>query len=161
MARRGERAIRAARDPRINYAYHFDAALYARYLRRMSEPRGVRRLEGKIKTVRTHAQTGNVAALELDDERVIDGDFFIDCTGFRALLIEGALKTGYEDYSPWLKCDRAVAFQTIVDEPAQPYTACYAHDRGLALEHSVQHRVGNGVVYCSRHMSDDEAGIGW
>ena len=92
-------------NPRINYAYHFDAALYARYLRKISEPRGVKRLEGKIKTVRTHAQTGFVEALELKDGRIIDGDFFIDCTGFRGLLIEGALHTGFEDWAHWLPCD--------------------------------------------------------
>jgi tryptophan 7-halogenase len=144
-------------NPRINYAYHFDAALYARYLRKISEPRGVKRLEGRIRTVRTHAQTGFVEALELNDGRVIDGDFFIDCTGFRGLLIEDALHTGFEDWSHWLPCDRAVAFQTIVDEPAQPYTACYAHTAGWRWNIPVQHRVGNGVVFCSRHMSDDEA----
>jgi len=144
-------------NPRINYAYHFDAALYARFLRRMSEPRGVTRLEGKIKTVRTHDQTGFVEALELEDGRVVDGDFFIDCSGFRGLLIEGALKTGFEDWAHWLPCDSAVAFQTIVDTPAQPYTACYAHTAGWRWNIPVQHRVGNGVVFCSKFMSDDEA----
>ena len=144
-------------NPRINYAYHFDAALYARYLRKLSEPRGVKRVEGKIKTVRTHAQSGFVEALELVDGRIIDGDFFIDCTGFRGLLIEGALQTGFEDYAQWLPCDSAVAFQTIVEAPAQPYTACYAHTAGWRWNIPVQHRVGNGVVFCSRYMSDDEA----
>jgi tryptophan halogenase len=144
-------------NPRINYAYHFDAALYARYLRKLSEPRGVKRVEGKIKTVRTHAQSGFVEALELVDGRIIDGDFFLDCTGFRGLLIEGALQTGFEDYAQWLPCDSAVAFQTIVEAPAQPYTACYAHTAGWRWNIPVQHRVGNGVVFCSRYMSDDEA----
>jgi tryptophan halogenase len=144
-------------NPRINYAYHFDAALYARFLRRMAEPRGTRRVEGKIRHVRTHAQSGYVLALELHDGRVLEGDFFIDCTGFRGLLIEGALQTGFEDWLHWLPCDRAVAFQTIVDQPAQPYTACYAHSAGWRWNIPVQHRTGNGVVYSSRHMSDDEA----
>jgi tryptophan 7-halogenase len=144
-------------NPRINYAYHFDAALYARYLRKLSEPRGVKRLEGKIKTVRTHDQTGFVEALELEDGRIIDGDLFIDCTGFRGLLIEGALKTGFEDWAHWLPCNSAVAFQTIVDKPAQPYTACYAHTAGWRWNIPVQHRVGNGVVFCNKYMSDDEA----
>jgi tryptophan halogenase len=148
----------ALRDnPRVNYAYHFDAALYARYMRRMAEARGVKRAEGKIKQVRTRDGDGYVESLELEDGRIIPGDFFIDCTGFRALLIEGALKTGYEDYSHWLKCDRAVAFQTIVDKPPVPYTGCYAHTAGWRWNIPVQHRVGNGVVYCSRYMSDDEA----
>ena len=143
-------------NPRVNYAYHFDAALYARYLRKLSEKRGVKRVEGKIKTVRTHAN-GFVDALELEDGKVIAGDLFIDCTGFRGLLIEGALKTGFEDWSNYLPCDRAAAFQTIVDEPAPPYTACYAHTAGWRWNIPVQHRVGNGVVFCSRFMSDDEA----
>jgi tryptophan 7-halogenase len=95
--------------------------------------------------------------LELEDGRVLEGDFFIDCTGFRGLLIEGALRTGFEDWSHWLPCDRAVAFQTIVDEPPQPYTACYAHPAGWRWNIPLQHRVGNGVVFCSKYMSDDEA----
>lgn len=144
-------------DPRINYAYHFDAALYARYMRRLAEKRGVKRLEGKIKNVRTRGDNGNVEALELEDGRVIEGDFFIDCTGFRALLIEGALETGYEDWSQYLPCDTAVAFQTIVDKDPAPYTACYAHTAGWRWNIPVQHRVGNGVVFCSRYMSADEA----
>jgi len=148
----------ALRDnPRINYAYHFDAALYARYLRKMAEKRGVKRLEGKIKNVRTRSDNGFVEALELEDGRNVAGDFFIDCTGFRGLLIEGALKTGYEDWSDYLPCDSAVAFQTSVNTPAAPYTACYAHTAGWRWNIPVQHRVGNGVVFCSRFMSDDEA----
>ena len=144
-------------DPRINYAYHFDAALYARYMRRHAEKRGVKRMEGKIRNVRTRSDNGFVESLELEDGRVVAGDFFVDCTGFRALLIEGALQTGYEDWSNYLPCDSAVAFQTIVDTPAQPYTACYAHTAGWRWNIPVQHRVGNGVVFCSRHMSADEA----
>jgi tryptophan halogenase len=144
-------------DPRVNYAYHFDAALYARYMRKHAEKRGVKRLEGKIKNVRTREDNGFVESLELEDGRVIAGDFFIDCTGFRALLIEGALKTGYEDWSNYLPCDSAVAFQTIVDRDPEPYTACYAHTAGWRWNIPVQHRVGNGVVFCSRHMSADEA----
>jgi tryptophan halogenase len=144
-------------NPRVNYAYHFDAALYARYLRKLSEAQGVKRIEGKIKQVRTNAATGFVESLELDKGQVLEGDFFIDCTGFRGLLIEGALQTGYDDWSHWLPCDSAVAFQTIVDDPAQPYTACYAHTAGWRWNIPVQHRVGNGVVFCSKYMSDDEA----
>ncbi len=148
----------ALRDnPRINYAYHFDAALYARYLRRIAEKHGAKRIEGKIKQVRLRQADGHVESLELEDGRIVAGDFFIDCTGFRALLIEGALQTGYDDWSNYLPCDRAAAFQTIVDEPAPPYTACYAHTAGWRWNIPVQHRVGNGVVFCSRYMSDDEA----
>ena len=144
-------------DPRVNYAYHFDAALYARYMRKFAEKRGVKRIEGKIKHVRTRATDGFVESLELEDGRTLAGDFFVDCTGFRALLIEGALQTGYEDWSKYLPCDSAVAFQTIVDTDAQPYTACYAHTAGWRWNIPVQHRVGNGVVFCSRYMSADEA----
>jgi tryptophan halogenase len=144
-------------NPRVNYAYHFDAALYARYLRKLAEKRGVKRVEGKIKEVRTRSDNGFVESLVLEDGKIIDGDFFVDCTGFRGLLIEGALKTGYEDWSNYLPCDSAVAFQTIVDQPAPPYTACYAHTAGWRWNIPVQHRVGNGVVFCSRFMSDDEA----
>jgi len=152
---KGRFAVRE--NPRINYAYHFDAALYARFMRRHSEKRGVKRVEGKIRNVRTRADNGFVEALELEDGRSLAGDFFIDCTGFRALLIEGALGTGYIDWSNYLPCDSAVAFQTMVDTPAQPYTACYAHTAGWRWNIPVQHRVGNGVVFCSRHMSADEA----
>jgi tryptophan halogenase len=144
-------------DPRINYAYHFDAALYARYMRRHAEKRGVKRMEGKIKQVRTRPTDGFVESIELEDGRVIAGDFFLDCTGFRALLIEGALQTGYEDWSKYLPCDTAVAFQTMVDTDAKPYTGCYAHTAGWRWNIPVQHRVGNGVVFSSRHMSLDEA----
>lgn len=144
-------------NPRINYAYHFDAALYARYMRGIAEKHGVKRLEGKIRQVRTRTDNGFVESLELEDGRVIPGDFFVDCTGFRALLIEGALQTGYEDWSGYLPCDTAVAFQTMVDTPPQPYTACYAHTAGWRWNIPVQHRVGNGVVFCSRYMSADEA----
>jgi tryptophan halogenase len=154
-AMKGRFALRE--NPRINYAYHFDAALYARYLRKLSEPKGVKRVEGKIKQVRTNQQTGFVESLELEKGQIIEGDFFIDCTGFRGLLIEGALQTGFEDWNHWLPCDSAVAFQTVVDEPAKPYTACFAHEAGWRWNIPVQHRVGNGVVFCSKFMSDDEA----
>src|SRR3954468_8862281 len=147
----------ALRDnPRINYAYHFDAALYARYLRKLATPKGVKRIEGKIKEVRKN-NAGFVESLELQDGQIIPGDLFIDCTGFRGLLIEGALQTGFEDWNHWLPCDSAVAFQTIVDTPAQPVTACHAHTAGWRWNIPVQHRVGNGVVFCSKHMSADEA----
>jgi tryptophan halogenase len=144
-------------DPRVNYAYHFDAALYARFLRKLCEQLAVKRVEGKIRQVRLAPTSGDVESLELEDGQVIDGDLFLDCTGFRGLLIEGALHTGYEDWSHWLPCDSAVAFQTQVDTPAPPYTACYAHEAGWRWNIPVQHRVGNGVVFCSRYMSDDEA----
>lgn len=143
--------------PEVNYAYHFDAALYAIFLRRMSEKAGVRRLEGKIREVRQDAENGFVESLVLEDGQVIEGDLFIDCTGFRGLLIEQALKTGYEDWSDWLPCDRAVALQTESTGPAVPYTRAIAHEAGWRWHIPLQHRVGCGLVYSSEHMSDDEA----
>jgi tryptophan 7-halogenase len=141
----------------LSYAYHIDATLYAAFLRRKSEGRGLTRIEGKIHEVRQHAGNGHIAAIVLEDGQVIDGDLFIDCTGFRGLLIEQTLKTGYEDWSHWLPCDRAVALQTESIGPAVPYTRAIAHQAGWRWQIPLQHRVGCGWVYSSRHMSDDEA----
>ena len=144
-------------NPEVNYAYHFDAALYAAFLRRMAEKRGVTRLEGKISEVRQNGESGFVEALVLDSGDVIEGDLFIDCTGFRGLLIEQTLKTGYEDWNNWLPCDRAVALQTESVGPAVPYTRAIAHEAGWRWHIPLQHRVGCGLVFSSQHMSDDEA----
>ena len=141
----------------LSYAYHFDAALYAAFLRRKSEGRGLTRIEGKIREVRQDAANGNVTALVLEDGQVVDGDLFIDCTGFRGLLIEQTLKTGYEDWNNWLPSDRAVALQTESVEPAVPYTRAIAHEAGWRWHIALQHRVGCGWVFSSAHMSDDEA----
>ncbi|WP_022973289.1 tryptophan halogenase family protein, partial [Xanthomonas maliensis] len=145
------------REPAINYAYHFDAALYARFLRARSETFGVKRVEGRIERVTVHADSGDVAALVMEDGAVIDGDLFIDCSGFRGLLIEQTLRTGYEDWSHWLPCDRAVAVQTESLEAPVPYTRAIAHEAGWRWHIPLQHRVGNGLVFSSRHLSDDEA----
>jgi tryptophan halogenase len=141
----------------INYAYHLDASIYARFLRKFSEKFGVRRIEGKIKEVRQHPETGFIESLVLDSGQVVEGDLFIDCTGFRGLLIEQTLKTGYEDWNHWLPCDSAVAVQTESTGPAVPYTRAIAHEAGWRWRIPLQHRVGNGLVYCSRYMSDQEA----
>jgi tryptophan halogenase len=141
----------------INYAYHLDASVYAKFLRKYSEKFGVRRIEGKIREVRQHPESGFVESLALESGQVIEGDLFIDCTGFRGLLIEQTLKTGYEDWNHWLPCDRAVAVQTESTGPAVPYTRAIAHEAGWRWRIPLQHRVGNGVVFCSTHMSDDEA----
>jgi 2-polyprenyl-6-methoxyphenol hydroxylase and related FAD-dependent oxidoreductases len=141
----------------LSYAYHFDAALYAAFMRRKCEGRGLVRIEGKIREVRKDPENGFVRALVLEDGQVVEGDLFIDCTGFRALLIGQALGTGYEDWNNWLPCDRAVAMQVETDDPPVPYTRAVAHQAGWRWHIALQHRVGCGWVFSSAHMSDDEA----
>jgi tryptophan halogenase len=141
----------------LNYAYHLDASIYAKFLRKFSEGFGVRRTEGKIKTVRQNADSGFVEALVLESGQIVEGDFFVDCTGFRGLLIEQTLHTGYVEWSHWLPCDSAVAIQTESTGPAVPYTRAIAHEAGWRWRIPLQHRVGNGLVFCSRYMSDEQA----
>ncbi len=141
----------------LNYAFHIDASLYARYLRKMSEQHGVRRQEGRIARVDLDPETGYIASLSLDSGEKIDGDFFIDCTGMRALLIEQALHAGYESWSHWLPCDSAVAIQTKAIAEPIPYTRATAREAGWQWRIPLQHRVGNGMVYCSRYLSSDDA----
>lgn len=150
-----------ARSPvsEINYAFHFDATLYADYLRRLAERQGTVRREGKIVQVRRHGETGDVASVALEDGVVIEGDLFIDCSGFRGLLIEQALETGYDDWRHYLPCDRAVALPCEREDgsgPA-PFTKATAHSAGWQWCVPLQSRNGNGHVYCSEYMSDDEA----
>lgn len=142
---------------RLNYAYHFDAGKYAMLLRSYSEKLGAKRREGKIQTVNVCPTTGNITSLALMSGELLEGDFFIDCTGFRALLIEGALHTGYEDWTHWLPCDRAMAVQTETVIDPIPYTRSIAHDAGWQWRIPLQSRVGNGLVYSSRYMTDDQA----
>lgn len=141
----------------INYAYHLDATLYAKYLRKFSENLGVTRLEGKIQQVNKDSKTGNISSLSLASGQLVEGDFFIDCTGFRGLLIEQALHTGFDDWSHWLPCDRAVAVQTKTVSSPLPYTRSIAHKSGWQWQIPLQNRVGNGLVYCSKYCSDEEA----
>jgi tryptophan halogenase len=147
----------AGKESRLNYAYHLDATAYGRYLRGLVEPLGVKRVEGRITEVRLAPESGDIEALVLESGDVIAGDLFIDCTGFRALLIEGALKTGHDDWGHWLPTDRALAVQTQSVGPARPYTRVIAHKAGWQWQIPLQHRVGNGLVYCSQYLSDDEA----
>jgi tryptophan halogenase len=156
------RFARPAGDPTtvlstLGYAFHLDAGLYARYLRRHAEDRGIRRVEGCIVDVQRGARADMIAAVTLKDGRVIDGDLFIDCSGFRGLLIEDCLKTGYEDWSRWLPCDRAVAVPCRSVEPPRPYTRATADAAGWRWRIPLQHRVGNGYVYASAHIDDAEA----
>jgi tryptophan halogenase len=141
----------------IAYAFHFDAGLYARYLRRHAEGRGVQRVEGKIREVSLNPANSHVAALTMDSGQRIEGDLFIDCSGFRGLLIEQTLKTGYEDWTHWLPCDRAIAVPCASASPLTPYTRSTAHRAGWQWRIPLQHRTGNGHVFCSAHISEDEA----
>lgn len=144
-------------EAKLNYAYHLDAGRYARYLRGISEAAGLRRIEGRISTVEKDPETGLIKALILADEQRIEGDLFLDCTGFRALLIGEAMGVGFEDWGHWLPTNRALAVQTKSTGPAIPYTRAIAHDAGWRWRVPLQHRVGNGLVYSSDHLSDDEA----
>jgi tryptophan halogenase len=144
-------------DERMNYAYQLDATLYAQFLRRMAEGDGTRRIEGRIAHVTLDSESGDVAALQLDSGQVVEGDLFIDCTGFRALLIEQALHAGYDDWSHWLPCDSAIAVQTENVGPAVPYTRAMAHDAGWQWRIPLQHRSGNGIVFSSRYLERDAA----
>ena len=141
----------------IAYAFHFDASLYARYLGKYAQARGVQRVEGLIKQVHLRADNGHVASLELQNGTRVEGDLFIDCSGFRGLLIEEALHTGYDDWTHWLPCDRAVAVPCENAPELTPYTRSTAHRAGWQWRIPLQHRTGNGHVYCSRYVSDDEA----
>ncbi|MBV7535490.1 tryptophan 7-halogenase [Duganella sp. sic0402] len=141
----------------IAYAYHFDATLYARYLRELAEQRGVQRIEGKITSVQQRPDDGHIASVTLDSGQVVDGELFIDCSGFRGLLIEQTLKTGYVDWSHWLPCDSALAVPSASVDPITPYTRASAQKAGWQWRIPLQHRTGNGYVYSSKHISDDEA----
>lgn len=141
----------------VNYAYHMDATAYAKFLRGMAEQQGVKRIEGKIAQVKLDDNNGFIQSLVLDSGQVVEGDLFLDCTGFKALLIEQALHVGYEDWSQWLPCDSAIAVQTeSVSEPV-PYTRSIARDAGWQWRIPLQHRVGNGLVYCNRYLDDEQA----
>lgn len=141
----------------VRYAYHFDASRYAQYLREHIAPGAVQRIEGKVMDVRLREGDGFIESLQLDSGELIEGDFFIDCSGFRGLLIEGALNTGYENWQQWLPCDRALAVGSAPGGPMRPYTQASARTAGWQWRIPLRHRTGNGHVYCSRFISDDEA----
>ena len=141
----------------IAYAFHFDAGMYAQHLRRFAEGLGVRRIEGRVADVLLQASNGHVEALRMDSGARIEGQLFIDCSGFRGLLIEQALHTGYEDWTHWLPCDRAIAVPCASVAPLTPYTRSTAHRAGWQWRIPLQHRTGNGHVFCSQHLSEDEA----
>ena len=141
----------------IAHAFHFDASLYAKYLRGLAEATGVVRSEGKVADVTLRPDDGHVASITMEDGTVIEADLFIDCSGFRGLIIEQALKTGYEDWSHWLPCDRAMAVPCARVEPFTPYTRATARTAGWQWRIPLQHRTGNGHVYSSQYIDDDEA----
>ncbi len=144
--------------PNVNYAFHFDASLYAKFLRRYCEARGVVRQEGRIITVSQHPESGDIESVTLENGQTITGDLFIDCSGFRGLLIEQTLKTGYTDWSHWLPCNRAAAVPCDKVGPVTPYTQLTAREAGWQWRIPLQHRTGNGYVFCESYLSEDKAG---
>ena len=155
-AEAGKFAKKAGETP-LTYAFHLNATAYAAFLRQKSEALGVRRVEGKISEITVDPETGDIQSLELDEDRQVAGDFFIDCTGFRSLLLGGALDVEFEDWGHWLAADRALAVQTESTEPPRPYTRAIAHASGWQWKIPLQTRTGNGLVYSSRFCSDDDA----
>ncbi|MFC3122235.1 tryptophan halogenase family protein [Agaribacter flavus] len=141
----------------LNFAYHIDASLYAKFLKQVAENNGVKRVEGRVAQVNTDPQSGNISALALQNGQVIAGDFFIDCSGFKGLLINETLNTTFVDWSHWLPMDRAIPVQTRLQGDPPPYTRSIANHAGWQWRIPLQHRMGNGIVYSSQYMSDDEA----
>ena len=162
VAAKNGRFDKPTRDPRMvqstyDYAYHFDAVLYARFLRAYAEKRGVNRVEGKVVSTNLCADSGNINELVLENGERLSADFFVDCSGFRGLLIEGALETGYNDWTHWLPVDRAAAVPCEHGGEFTPYTRSTAREAGWQWRIPLQHRIGNGYVYCSEHISDEKA----
>lgn len=143
--------------PGLVYAYHFDAGLYAKMLRDYSTARNVQRVEGIVERVHQHADTGAVTGVTLKDQRYFEADLFIDCSGFRGLLINETLNVKFEDWSHWLPCNRALAVASETATETTPYTRSIAHEGGWQWRIPLQHRNGNGLVYCSDYLSDDQA----
>lgn len=154
-ARQGKYAVVAGQER--NHAYHLDAGLYAKFLKKIAIKNGGKRLEGNIAKVTLDEDSGYIDSLTLSSGQVIEGDLFIDCTGFKGLLIEEALHTGYDDWSHELPCDSAIAVQTKTVNKPIPYTRAIARDAGWQWRIPLQNRTGNGFVFCSKYMSDDEA----
>jgi len=141
----------------FDYAYHFDAGLYAAFLRKFAEARGVKRVEGLVEDVALRAEDGFIESVTLKDGQTISGDLFVDCSGFRGLLIEGALEAGYENWQHWLPCDRAVAVPCAKGAEITPYTRSTAKEAGWQWRIPLQHRTGNGYVHCSDFISEADA----
>lgn len=144
-------------DDRLAYAFQLDATSYARFLRQMAEGDGTIRREGKIAEVQLDSESGDITALLLESGERVEADLFVDCTGFRALLIEGALGAGFDDWTHWLPCDSAIAIQTGAVGPPVPFTRAMAHAEGWQWRIPLQHRVGNGIVFCSKFLDRQAA----
>jgi len=147
-------ATKAGEAAHYKYAYHFDAGLYAQYLREYAERLGVERHEGRIVDVRLRDTDGSIEAVVTADGERFEADLFVDCTGFAGLLIEQALQTGYEDWTYWLPCDRALAVPCEHGGGLTPYTVSTAREAGWQWRIPLQHRIGNGYVYSSRFIDD-------
>ncbi|MGI9249663.1 MAG: tryptophan halogenase family protein [Pseudohongiellaceae bacterium] len=147
----------AGENTDVNYAFHFDAGLYAEFLKRLALKHGVKFIEGVITEVNTRPADGHIESLSMQDGSVVEGDLFLDCTGFRALLINGTLKVGYETWGHFLPCNAAVAVQSEKAGAPRPYTQAIAHGFGWQWRIPLQHRMGNGLVYSADHVSDEEA----
>lgn len=160
---REDRFALPSRDPsdmlgRYTYAYHFDAHLYAGHLRKLAEQRGAQRVEGQISGVERDAQSGHVTAVQLNDGRRLEADLFIDCSGFRSLLLGSELEEPFEEWSHWLPADRALAVPSERSPGGlTPYTKGIAHEVGWQWRIPLQHRTGNGHVFASAFSSEDEA----
>lgn len=141
----------------FGYAYQFDAGLYAKFLRKFSEEKGVRRIEGRVTSVQQKPSNGYVESVTLENGAVVEGDFFIDCSGFRSLLMGQTLGVQYEDWSEYLPCDRAVTVASERLFPLRPYTRATAKAEGWQWQIPLQHRTGNGFVYSSQFLSDETA----
>ena len=148
---------RAALGSTYDWAYHFDASLYAAYLRAYCERNGVTRTEGKVVDVRQDGDSGDIAAVTLASGEIVEGDFFIDCSGFRGLLIDQALGSEFEDWSKWLPCDRAFAVPSTPMENPAPYTQSTARETGWQWRIPLQSRTGNGYIFSSAFTDEDSA----
>ncbi|MGB2740084.1 MAG: tryptophan halogenase family protein [Cognaticolwellia sp.] len=143
--------------PGLSYAYHFDAGLYAIFLSEHAQAMGVKRIEGMINQVSQHQESGFIESVGLEDGTTVAGDLFIDCSGLAALLIEKTLGTGFDDWSHWLPCNRAIAVACERSEVTEPFTRTTAHSVGWQWRIPLQHRTGNGLVYSDKYMTDEQA----
>ncbi|TLU66841.1 tryptophan 7-halogenase [Thalassotalea litorea] len=154
-SREGKFAVMAKQE--LNHAYHMDAGLYAKFLRKIAEKSGTTRVEGTIDEVQLDPENGYIKALKLANGQLVEGDLFIDCTGFKGLLIEQTLHAGFDDWSHYLPCNSAIAVQTESVSKPVPYTRSIARESGWQWRIPLQNRTGNGLVFCDKYMTDNQA----